>query len=169
MTLLADPLGRSILACFVLIGGLVAERFLMTAGVRWYYRFGVVLPVELVPLPGVPEGTGRTRLVRWMSMTDGAVRFWAPPGAGSAPMLLHGLVRLAPVAGGMAMVVRFCPPFSLMLAPIWLVGMGIYLGEPQLTIPIALLMISGVSVLYWQFARRAAVELRWSFIQHLEK
>ena len=49
-----DPMIRAITACVVLIGGLIAERGLVTWAWRPYYLLGIVLPVQLVPLPSKP-------------------------------------------------------------------------------------------------------------------
>ena len=156
-------------SALVLIGGMVAERFLLTR-FRWtaYFSAGFPLFPELVPIPVAPKGEGETATVRWevVEGDEDYVRFWADPDQRKAPSGLHGAIRLYRAAGGsVGLAVRWSPPWTLLLAAAWLVILGIARREPQITVPIAVVWVLGVLIIYRQAALRAAAELRWAFVQ----
>lgn len=146
-----------------MIGGLVVERVLLHVQPRWYFAVGIPLGEQLVPIPSPPEGEGETATVRW-KVDEPVVHFWADPRQRRAPSGLHGVIWLSRQRGAVHLDVRWSPPWSPMLAALWLAGLGAWRGEPQLTVPIACMLVVGVLVLYRQAAVRAARELRWSFV-----
>lgn len=148
------------------IVGLLVERLLLTAGARAYFRLGMPLGEELVPIPFPPDGEGRTASVRWATAADNStVRFWSHPGDRAAPMGLHGVVGLVRGPRGIHLPVRWAPPWTPFLALLWFAGLGVLRGQGLITVPIALLIMAALVLLYRQAALRAARELRWSFIR----
>lgn len=147
------------------IGGLLLERVALTAGWRVYFRLGMPLGEDLVPIPLAPEGKGKTASVRWaVDEEAGFVRFWAQPGARSAPMGLRGVLGLVRSARGIHLPVRWSPPFTPFLALLWFAALGFARGQGLITIPIAGLIMAALIVVYRQAALRAARELRWAFV-----
>ncbi len=61
-------------------------------------------------------------------------------------------------------MVCWAPPWSPLLAALWLAGIGAVRGEAWLTVPIAAVMVLGVVLLYRQVALRVAAELRWGWV-----
>lgn len=155
----------AMVAALLFLGGLVVERLVLT----WqrpaaYFAVGLSLLDEPVPIPAAPEGEGQTATVAWRAGAD-RVLFWAPVGARQAPMGLHGRVDLEPTTRGVHLRVRWAPPWSPLLAAMWLVGLGVARGEAYLTAPIGTIIVVGVLLLYRQVARRAAAELRWAWVR----
>jgi len=154
------------LVAAVAIGGLLVERVLLTSGLLAYFRLGMPLGEELVPVPFEPRGSGRTASVRWKVEPDaGCVRFWSQPGDRAAPMGLHGLVGLVRGPKGIHLPVRWCPPLTPFAALTWFGALGVVQGQAHVTVPVALLLMVVLLLLYRQAALRAARELRWSFVQ----
>ncbi len=154
----------AMMAAVLFLGGLLVERILLAMRPRWYFQVGLLLSPPLVSLPYLPEGQGRTATISWEAEEELA-RFWSEPGARRAPMGLHGSVRfLRTRRGDWQPEVRWSPPWSPVLAALWLVGLGAARGEAWLTLPIALAMVAGVFVLYRRSALRAAAELRWRWV-----
>lgn len=155
----------AVVTALLLVGGLVLERLLLT---RWrfdaYFELGVPLMPPLVPVPEAPRGEGRTATVRWEVVGD-RVRFWGVPGERAAPTGLHGVVRLRPAGGRVALDVRWSPPISYLLAAAWLVVLGALRDALALAVPIAALLLLGITVAYRAFAVRAARELRFAFVE----
>lgn len=153
-------------AALLLIGALVVETRVL---LRWrsdaWFSLALPLGVRLVPIPTAPVGSGRTASVRWEVSGPGRVRFWADPDERIAPTGLRGMVWLAQGRAGIELDVRWAPPLSPVLAAAWLAGLGIVRGEAAVTVPIALLMVGGLGLLYWERARRVAAELRWAFLR----
>jgi hypothetical protein len=73
------------------------------------------------------------------------------------------VVLLGSTARGVELDVRWAPPLTPILAAVWLAALGGWRGEASLTVPIALAIVIGVGVLYWDRARRVAAELRLAF------
>lgn len=154
----------ALLAAVLFLGGLMVERVLLSLRPGWYFEVGLIMSPPLVPLPRLPEGGGSTATVSWEAQDDVA-RFWSEPGARRAPMGLHGSVRfLRTTRGDWQPEVRWAPPWSPVLAALWLAGLGAVRGEAWLTVPIALAMVAGVFFLYRSSALRAAAELRWHWV-----
>jgi hypothetical protein len=153
-----------------LLGGLWLETRVLLARRRdGYFLVGIPLWQALVPVPRAPEGSGQTASVRW-EVSDEApnlVRWWADPKDRKAPTGLHGVVILAQGRRGIELEVRWAPPWTVLLAALWLAALGIARGEP-FTVPIAAVMVLGTFVLYGERARRAAAELRWAFLSGSE-
>ena len=167
-------LGLALFAAFGLIGGLWIEtRYLLANRFDGYFLLGLPLGAQMVPIPRAPEGSGKTASVRWEvspARPDAPrlVRFWGEPRARASPIGLHGAVILHRGPRGIELEVRWAPPWTLVLATIWLVALGIARGEAGLTVPVALVMIVGIVVVYGDRARRAAMELRWAFVSGAE-
>lgn len=158
-------LTQLLIVAAIAIGGLLLERALLGLGWAPYFRLGMPLGAELVPVPFPPEGEGRTASVRWRVDEDaGFVRFWSQPGDRTAPMGLHGAVGLVRTARGIHLPVRWAPPFTPFVALLWFAGLGLVRGQGLVTVPIAALIMAALIVLYRQAALRAARELRWSFV-----
>lgn len=154
-----------IIAAVIVVGGLFVERLLLGIGLRAYFRVGMPLGAELVPVPLAPRGEGRTATVRWKVDADGgSVRFWSQPGDRTAPMGLHGVVGLVRTPRGIQLPVRWSPPFTPFLALVWFAGLGVFRGQGLITVPIAVLIMAAAILLYRQSALRAAKELRWAFV-----
>jgi hypothetical protein len=157
------------LAAFLLIGGLLLERLLISR--RWMPYFTLGFPLlgpPLVPIPKMPlVEEGRTASVRFDRVGD-VVRFWSDPADRTAPMGLRGLITLVPAVHGVYLDVRWAPPWSPLFAAAWLAGLGIARGEARLTVPIACVLIGGVLMLYAQFAVRVAAEMRWALVKNEE-
>lgn len=144
--------------------GLGVELLLLRLRFRPYLAAGFPLAVELVPVARPPEGEGTTASVAWVVDSDGVVRWWA--NASSEGLTgLHGVVRCVRSRGGVGLVVRWSPPWSPLLAAAGLGALGFARGLPQVTVPIALLLVGGLMFVYHQGALRAAAELRWSFVR----
>lgn len=158
------PLQLAVLTALALIGGIVLERLLLTRW-RWTPYFTAGLPVlpRPVSIPSAPRGQGKTASVRWEVAGD-LVRFWADPADRTAPSGLHGAIRLHERAGRVDLAARWSPPWTYLLAAVWLVVLGAARGELVLTLPIATLLVVGIFVAYRHFALRAVKELRWAFL-----
>ena len=144
-----------------LVGAAFVERALIKAGARWYFQAGFPLD-QLVPLPRPPTAEeGRTATVRW-ARRDDVVLFWVEPGERGGPMGLHGAVRLMR-RRGIEMVVTWSPPWTPLLAAVWLAALGAVRHE-WVTTPIACVLVLVVLFTYRQAAMRAAAELRWAFV-----
>ena len=155
----------ALLAALAFLGGLVIETRVL---LRWrfdaWFTASLPLGLRLVPIPKAPTGSGRTHSVRWEVSRPGMVRFWADPDERRAPTGLHGLVWLTPTPHGVELDVRWAPPYSPLLAAAWLAFLGAARGEIHLTVPIAIAIVLGVCLIYWDRARRVAAELRASFL-----
>ena len=158
-------LGLAILVASLLLGGLWVEtRVLLRRRADWYFLPGFPIGGRLVPIPKPPEGSGRTATVVWEVSAPNLVRFWVDPADRTSPTGLHGVVILAQGRRGIELEVRWAPPWSPILAALWLASLGVARGEGALTVPIAAVMTVGMIVLYGERARRAAAELRWAFL-----
>jgi hypothetical protein len=152
--------------------GLVFERVVTTKLWLPYFKLGAVLRPELVPIHQVPEGEGRTASVCWSIVRKPTLEdasawgvFWADPGRRAAPSGLHGAVHFLPTHAGVRLEVRWCVPWTPLVALAWLVAIGAARGELLLTTTVAALLAGAVVVVYRAAAIRAAAELRWHFVQ----
>ncbi len=154
-------------AAFVLLGGLLVEtRVLLRLRPSWYFLLGVPVLPPVVPIPSAPSGSGATETVKWEVVAPGVVFWWADPKRRTAPTGLHGVVMLAQTHdGAVSLQVRCAPPLSPLVAALWLGLLGAARGEAHVTVPIATVMVLGIGLLYYERARRAARELRWSFVR----
>ncbi len=159
----------ALIAALALVGGLVLETRVL---LRWrtdaWFTASFPLGLQLVPIPTAPKGQGRTASVKWEVSRPGLVRWWADPDERRAPSGLRGVVWLVPTARGVLLDVRWAPPLSPLLAALWLAFLGVARGEAQLTVPIALAMVVGLGVVYWDRSRRIAAELRQSFLDPVD-
>ena len=152
-------------SALVLIGGLVLEtRVLLAYRTDLYFLASLPMMRMLVPIPEVPKGQGRTPSVLWEVTSSGMVRYWASPKERKAPSGLRGVVHFVPTTAGWALAVRWAPPWSPILAALWLAVLGIARDEAQLTVPIALMMVAAILFVYGQRAQAVAQELRFSFL-----
>ena len=156
--------GVAMLAAGLMFGGLAVERAMLVRLWGPYYALGFPLGRLLLPIPMAPQGSGSTAMVRWEVREEG-VLFWADPGSRSAPMGLHGLIRLRRRGGSVVLEVFWAPPWALIFAAIWLICLGLLRGEGWLTVPVGSSMVLGIAVLYWRSALTAARELRWAFVK----
>jgi hypothetical protein len=155
-------IGLAVFAAVAFLGGLALERRLLGVRPRGYFAVGFPIVPPLVPLPQLPERTsGRTETVRW-ERHDDTVLFWADPDDRTAPVGLHGVVLLDRTVRDVHLTVRWSPPWSPLLAAVWLMGLGAVRGEPWLTVPVGLVMIVGIWFVYRSFAMRAAAEVRFA-------
>lgn len=165
---LLDPsaLWMPALVAAAAVGGLLAERALVAWGQPTYFRLVLPLGQALVPIPAPPRGDGRTASVRYaVDEPRGWVRFWAQPGDRTAPLGLHGVVLLTPTTRGVALEVRWAPPWTVAAALLWFAGLGVARGQGLVTVPVALGLLGIGFVLYRDAAARAARELRWAFVR----
>lgn len=146
----------------LLVGGTLLELLWTRAGFGPYYRLALPLGAELVPLPSAPTlDEGCAGGVRFRRAAPDRFVFWADPERREVPTLLHGVVRLVPAGGRCSLRVAWAPPWTPLLAALWLMGLGIARGEAQVTSPIATVMVFGLVVLYLRGARQAAAALRY--------
>lgn len=159
-------MGPAVFIAAVAVVGLLVERLLLGRCWRPYDQLGLPLGEELRPLLLAPRGEGRTASVRYRVIEgQGRASFWAQPGDRSAPMGLHGNVDLIRTTKGIAMEVRWAPPWTLLVILIWFAGLGVARGMGGLTVPIAAILLVVVVLGYRKAAQRAARELRWAFVQ----
>jgi hypothetical protein len=137
--------------------------------VRWrpdaWFQAAIPLAEELVPIPTAPRGAGRTPTVRWEVGPPHLVRFWADPADRAAPLGLHGVVVMREGRRGVALEVRWAPPLTLVLGPLWLALLGAARGDGPLLGAVAAVLLGFGGWWYARAARRAAAELRWSFLE----
>ena len=76
------PWGWALALAVAPVVGLALE--LLLTRIRWtpYFRAGVPLHVDLVPIPRAPKGEGSAASVCWQASEDGLVRWWANPKTG---------------------------------------------------------------------------------------
>lgn len=130
----------------------------------WYFALAVPLGAALVPIAHPPEGAGRTASVAWEVVGD-TVRFWVD-GRGSAPVGLHGRVRLVwRVDGSIDLDVGFAPPWAAVLGVGWIALLGALRGDGPAAGVIAALLGLALFLVYRQAALSAAAQLRWAFVQ----
>lgn len=164
MTLGEGSFGLALFTAFGLVGALVVERALLRW--RWSAYFAVGLPLSRDPvsIPQAPTGAGRTETVHW-EVVGPLVRFWADPSDRVAPSGLHGVVLLGGAPGAVTLRIRWSPPWSYVLAMVWLVVLGAARGQLALTGTIGAVLLGGVFASYRMFAVRAAGELRSAFVR----
>lgn len=149
-------------AALTLLGGLLSERALLRWRPRAYFRVGFPLGAQPVPVAAVPQATsGRTAMVRWERDGD-ELFFWAEPSERKGPMGLHGHVAFVRTTRNVQLDVTWAPPWTPLIAAVWLAGLGAARGEAALTAPISMVIVVGVLVLYRQSAVQAAAELRYA-------
>lgn len=148
----------AVFAMGLLFGGLLLERALLW--LRWGPYFWLTLPLGrgLAPVPRAPSGSGSTSTVDWMVAPGGDVRWWGT--SSKAPMGLHGRVRVGGMFGSHSLEIRWAPPWTMWIAAVWLIGLGLVRGEGRLTVPIGAMMILGIGLVYWRAAAVAGRELR---------
>ena len=165
----SGSLALALAAGMVFVCGMVLEtRVLLRFRRDWYFLPGLPLGARIVPIPRPPEGEGRTRSVRWEVSAPHLVRFWADPAERVAPSGLHGVVILSQGRQGVELEFRWAPPWTPLLAAIWLAVLGTARGEAHFTLPIALVIALAIGSLYAERARRIAAELRWAFVSATE-
>ena len=139
----------------VLLGLMAVEWALLRARLGAYFRLGLPLGAEPLPLDAPPTEAGETPTVRWTS--DGPLaRYWSRDAGRPG---LHGEVRLIPQRGRHRLAVRWAPPWSLLV----LAGALAFLGPAAALVAIA--FVIGVLALYQQAAVRAAAELRFHWAE----
>lgn len=157
-------LSLTLAVAVVLVGGTLLELLWVRAGFGLYYRLALPLGAEPLPLARMPQQEeGRAGGVRFRRVASDRYRFWADPDRRRAPTLLHGTVELVRLGRGCALKVAWAPPWTPLLASLWLMVLGVMRHEAQVTSPIACAMIFGIVALYLRGARQAAAELRYAF------
>jgi len=152
----------------VLVAATTAEWFLLSWRPRFYYRLNLPLGLEPLPIPSTPEGGGETATVAWAVDGD-EVFFWALPGSGRGLPGLHGVVKLVPDRDRFRLIVRWSPPWSVLVLAACLGVGGAFMGSAMVGAVSAALVLAGVVAAYNQAAIRAAVELRWAFVGTLDE
>jgi hypothetical protein len=147
------------------VGLLLEARVLVRWRVDAWFHASVPLAAELVPIPRAPRGAGRTSTVRWEVGPAHVVRFWSDPSDRAAPLGLHGVVILRESRRGVELDVRWAPPLTLVLGPLWLALLGAARGDGPLLGAVALTLSALGAWWYGRAALRAAAELRWSFLE----
>jgi hypothetical protein len=161
-------LRSALLLVFALVGGMAMERWLIHYGVRWYLRAGLPLIEQLVPIPSMPKGQGRTASVIWKVVDGQFVHFWADPALGGAATGLHGAVRCVSVRGRVQMLVRWSPSWTPFIVISWLIVVGLAREGSFLSVSMAMVMAVLLMAVNRFAARRAAAELRWAFVRDSE-
>lgn len=156
----------AIAAAVLFLGGWLLETRIL---LRWrtdaYFLAAFPLGLRPVPIPVAPEGQGRTRSVLWEASRPDLVRFWADPRDRTTPSGMHGVVVLTRSRRGVELEVRWAPPWTPLVAAVWLACLGIVREEAALTVPIAACIVGAVLFVYGERARRVAAELRWAFVR----
>jgi hypothetical protein len=147
------------------LGLWVESRVLVRLRSDLWFQLAVPLPEVLIPVPRPPRGAGKTPTVRWELGEPHVVRFWADPADRTAPLGLHGVVVLRESRRGVELELRWAPPLTLLLGPTWLALLGVVRGEGPLMGTVALVFVLLGGAWYLRAARRAAAELRWSFLE----
>lgn len=161
-------LRSALLLVFSLIGGMAIEKGLIHYGVRWYIRAGLPLLGQLVPIPSIPKGSGRTTSVIWRVVDEEFVHFWADPALGGASTGLHGAIRCVPVRGRVQLLVRWSPPWTPFFVISWLIVIGLTRDGAVLSVSLAMCMAVILMAAYQFAAHRAAAELRWVLVRDSE-
>ena len=156
-------LGLTLAVAAVLVGGTLLEALWVRGAWQAYFRLSLPLGAEPLPLATVPtRSEGETAGLGFRRVSDGVYLYWADRRRRAAPTLLHGVVDLVPSRKGCQLKLRWAPPWTPLLAAIWLMGLGVARGEAQVTVPIGCAMVFGIVVLYLRGARQAATELRYA-------
>ena len=155
----------ALIAGAVLLASLLGERHALTRGLRPYFDAGIRLVPPLVPLLAAPTGSGKTESVCWEvdPALPGRVRFWVEPRSRSSLGGLHGLVLFRAEAGRVVPEVRWSPPWTPLLAAIWLATVGSTRGEAVVSGVLAAGLVAVLMFAYRSAALRAAAELRWAW------
>jgi hypothetical protein len=154
------------LTAFGIIAGMLSERLLVAVRARWYFALAIPLGEDLTPVSSIPDGGGRTQTVRYEISKNGTdVLFWAEPKDRSAPMGLHGVVRLHRRGARVGLKIGWAPPWTPFAAFLWFALMGAARGQGPIAAAIAALLCVMLFVAYRSAALRAARELRWAFVQ----
>ncbi len=149
---------------------LLLERLALRFRTNAWFLISLPLGRELVPLPSMPTGSGRTRSLRWEIDEDtGIVRYWADHESEASARGLHGAVLLVPdVHGRVHLDARWAPLWTPFLAVFWFIGLGAARGEASLTGPLGALMVGALLYANWTLAVPAVAELRFGLIRALE-
>jgi hypothetical protein len=147
----------------VVLAATTAEWLLLWWRPRFYYRFALPLGLEPLPVPGAPEGSGETATVAWEVVGD-EVLYWAMPGSGRGLVGLHGVVQLVPDRDRFRLIVRWAPPWSVVVLAGGLGAVGAAMGMAVVGVVSSVIVLAAVIAAYNQAAVRAAAELRWAFV-----
>lgn len=158
------PGPAALVATALALGVLLEARVLVRLRADAWFLASVPLPDRLVPVPRAPRGAGRTATVRWEVSAPHLVRYWSDPADRAAPLGLHGVVILREGRRGVELDVRWAPPLSLVLGPVWLALLAATRGDGPLLGLVAAVLLAACGWWYARAARRAAAELRWSFL-----
>ena len=145
----------------LLLAVLALEWALVRARVPLYYRLGLPLALEPIPIDEPPPEEGETPTVSWR-LEGEVVQFGATDGGLPG---LHGVVGLLRERGRIRLLVRWAPPWSLFAVALGLGGLGAIAGHGVASVPLSVALIVAVLLLYQQAAVRAAAELRFHWSQ----
>ena len=84
-------------------------------------------------------------------------------------MGLHGVVCLVPSARGLRLAVRWSPPWSPVLACLWVAGLGVARGDGLLMLPTALVILGVITYVYRSYALTAAAQMRWHWVSGADR
>jgi hypothetical protein len=164
-TLRDGSLRRVAFAVLVVALSAVAER--VWVALRWqpYFAAGIPLAEDPLPIARKPtESAGAVAGVRWERVPGReAARWWADPERRIFPGGLHGIVYFGASGRGIQLVVRWSPPWTPIVAFLWLAGVGAADGQGWMTVPLAVLLTFGLAGLYRREAARAAAALRYGW------
>jgi len=139
---------------FLLLGFLLERLFV---AVKWvpYFRCGVPVwgPVRSEVRP--PAESGRNDWLHWQNLESGEVIFWADTRTRRTPAGLHGVWKIVPTENGEEVRACWAPPWTPVLAALWLVGLGAMRGDAVMTLTIAAGLIGTLGAVYGHMARRA--------------
>jgi hypothetical protein len=150
-----------------LLLGFLLESLLLERAATWYYAAGAPLRPELLPhVPAKNAPTeGRHAGIHWKRIGPGMVAFWADRKERRIPTMLHGLAIERDMGAMISLDVRWSPPFTPLLAAVWLMLLGLVRGEGQITVPIGACMLVAITLLYQRGAQQAAEALRFALQQ----
>ncbi len=134
---------------------------------RWqpYFAAGFPLRREPLALARIPhEATGEASGLRWEKVPGhDAARWWADPQQRRFLSGLHGIVWFGPSKRSVELAVRWSPPWTPLLAMVWLAGVGAADGQAWLSGPLAAVLSMVLMILYQREASRAAAILRYAW------
>ncbi|MBA2322126.1 MAG: hypothetical protein H0V89_13350 [Deltaproteobacteria bacterium] len=91
--------------------------------------------------------------------------WWTDPEGRGFPRGLHGIVWFGATGRTVALAVRWSPPWTPLLAMVWLAVVGALDGQGWLTGPLAAVLAVALFTGYQRQAARAAAVLRYGWVR----
>ena len=144
-----------VLTGFFLVLGFLLER--LCVALKWapYFRVGVSVWGSVRRDVQPPSEAGRNQWLHWQTLKSGEVIFWADARTRRTPAGLHGVWKLVSTTHGEEVRACWAPPWTPVLAAIWLMGLGAMRGDVVMTATIAFALIGTLGAVYGHMAQRA--------------